>query len=325
LSFAFYRVACLLFALGFCLAVRAQNAVNTSSAATGQPGYAQQVPRVPGISTFIQGLNAGVTLSGAHNSQTGWYNVVTPAVGYTFSQRYSADASLSIYPYRQVETYNSAQPDQPQLVVHQEDLGDTLVALHAAFTPSWLRHTATASLTIPTGNRADGLSTGRVTFDFSDHMEHYIKRTGLLLDLGAGDSSGLFNRFLTNNYTSLGPLAHFQTGFVTWLPGRSYIECVAYEQLPIGDQKLYTTLNTPGRPPITVVTGSKVSEDNGFTTFLGIPLTDRLTASSYYNRSLRHGLDTVSIGITYVLRGTPRSTGMSLVDRALREAERTDR
>jgi hypothetical protein len=68
-----------------------------------------------------------------------------------------------------------------------------------------------------------------------------------------------------------------------------------------------------------------VSEDNGFTTSIAIPLTDHLTLSGYYNRSLREHLDTVSTGITSVLRGTARHRRLSLIDRALREAEGADR
>ena len=63
-----------------------------------------------------------------------------------------------------------------------------------------------------------------------------------------------------------------------------------------------------------------VSEDNGFTTFVGIPLSNYFTLSGYYNRSLRQHLDTVSFGITYVVRGTSRRK-LSMIDKALREAE----
>jgi hypothetical protein len=93
----------------------------------------------------------------------------------------------------------------------------------------------------------------------------------------------------------------------------------------MGNQTVYTTLTRPGYPDLTVVSGTGVSEDNGFTTSAGIPLTEHLTLSGYYNRSLRHRLDTVSIGVTYVLRGTPKLERSSLVDKALREAAATNR
>ena len=69
--------------------------------------------------------------------------------------------------------------------------------------------------------------------------------------------------------------------------------------------------------PTTVTT---VSEDNGFTTFLGVPLNSYVYLSGYYNRSLRQRLDTVSFGVTYILRGTSRRK-LSMIDKALREAE----
>jgi hypothetical protein len=279
------------------------------------------VPRVPGVATLFRGFNAGVTFSVVHDSYLGWYDVATPAISYTFSPHYSADASVSIYPYRLAQNQRTVVPANERLIATHADAGDTLLGLHGYFSPHALQNTLTAALTLPSGNRADGLSTGRVTFDFRDHIERYVSQTGFILDLGLGDSSGLFNRLVMDQSSTLGPIAHFQTGLSYYLPGRQYIQSVAYEQLPIGDQKLYTTVVRPGAPPMTVVTGRGVTEDNGFTTSVGIPLTEHITASGYYSRSLRLHLDTVSVGITYVFRGTPIPGRMSMIDRAIREAE----
>jgi hypothetical protein len=65
-----------------------------------------------------------------------------------------------------------------------------------------------------------------------------------------------------------------------------------------------------------------VGEDNGVTTALGIPLTPHIKLSAYYSRSFQQHLDTVSAGVTYVLRGTTVKRGLSMIDRALLEAER---
>ena len=64
-----------------------------------------------------------------------------------------------------------------------------------------------------------------------------------------------------------------------------------------------------------------MTEDNGFTTLIGIPLSSRTSLSGYYNRSLRLHLDTISVGVTFVFRGTPRPKHLSLIDRAILEAE----
>jgi hypothetical protein len=163
-----------------------------------------------------------------------------------------------------------------------------------------MSETLTPSMTLPSGDSGDGLSTGRVTWDMDSHTSFWLPRSALLLDLGGGDSTSLFNRLVTRNYTSLGYLAHFELGLMLALPCRSSFQSVAYEQLPLGDSKIYTALPGPGG--LTVASGRSVSEDNGFTSALSVPLTHRLTLQGYYNRSLRLHTDTVGMGITFVAR-----------------------
>jgi hypothetical protein len=280
--------------------------------------YAQQTETRTPAAPALNGLNAAVTLAGAHDSYVGWYNVATPALSYAFSPRYSGDLSMSIYPYR------LAPAGDGHLRFAGGDLGDMLLEAHATFAPGNYRDIATASITLPTGNRGDGLGTGRVTFDVDDRAEYsparWTGRTTFLVDIGGGDSSGLVNRLVTEDDASLGPLAQFQLGATTWLTDSIALQSIAYEQLPIGDQKTYTTVGAFGAPPRQIVTGRRVNEDNGFTTSLYIPLSAHTTLTSSYNRSLRLHLDTVSVGLTFSWKGTTRRHD-SLIDRAMREAE----
>jgi hypothetical protein len=316
---------CVPFRLAIIYTLFAVAGLTAQTPAISQPEttHLENMPEVPGLSTIFRGFNAGVTFSGVHDSSIGWYTVVTPAINYTFSQHYSVDVSTSLYPYRLVPNDNTTDAGN-RLIKTTWDAGDTWIGAHASFYPHKFQNTATASMTLPSGNRDDGLSTGRVTFDVSNHVERYFGNIGGLIDVGGGDSSALFNRLVTKDYSSLGPLAHFQAGLILWLPGRNYIQSLAYEQLPIGDQKIYTTLGDPHGmgPSTTIVSGRNVSEDNGFTTSVGIPLTEHITFSGYYNRSLRLHLDTVSTGITYVFKGTPLKRKLSQYDKALLEGER---
>lgn len=321
MSSALYRLAGFMLVLCAFGCTEAQDAGQAISHVAAEVPHLEDVPRVPGVATHWRGMNTGITFSGVHDSSTGWYTVATPAVSYSFTPRYSADASISIYPTRQVETQNPGPQQGNQFVLRVGDLGDTFVGLHATFDPRIMRNTATASFTIPTGERSAGLGAGKVTYDFSDRMEHYYKQTGFLLDMGAGNSSGLFNRLVTNNYTSVGALVHFQAGMVFWFLGNNYIQSVAYEQRPIGQQTLYSNPGPPGAPSVTVFSGSNLGRDNGVTTSMGIPLSTHITCSGYYSRSFQQNLDTVSMGLTYVFRRTPGTGRLSLIDKALREAE----
>ena len=173
------------------------------------------------MAAILRGFDGGVSFSAVHDSSIGWYNLVTPAISYTFSPHYSADASLSIYPYRLTQNPNPAVGPGQTLIPTHFDLSDTLLAFHAYFSPKALQNTLTATLTAPSGSQSDGLGTGRVTFDLRDHLERYVHQTGFIVDIGGGDSSGLFNRLVSTDYTSLGPITHFQTGLIPARPMQS--------------------------------------------------------------------------------------------------------
>lgn len=321
MSLAIDRQACVLLVVGACLCAQAQVTATPVETPAAQPEKLEQVPRVPGVGTLFRGFNAGIAYSGVHSSAIGWYSVLTPAVSYSFSRHYSADINASIYFQHLVETQIPRAAPGDFESSNENAPGDTLFGFHAAFNPSIFDYTATVYVSAPTGDTSAGLGAGKATFDFSNHAVHYVHQVGLLVDLGVGDSSSLFNSLVVRDSTSLGNLAHFQAGAIFWLPGRSYIQSTAYEQLPFGSQTVYTTLSPPGAPVRTATSISGVSEDNGETTSVAIPLTDHCTLSGYYNRSFRQHTDTVSVGLTYVLRGTPRRKGLSMIDRALREAE----
>jgi len=266
------------------------------------PPDVQDHPQVPGLSAPARGWNAGATVSGVHDSVTGWATIFTPAIGYSFNDIFSIDASIPIYMYRLAESRSTHPKPTAQLVNQRGEPGDVVLGFHAQFIPRSFQYQLTGLVTAPSGDEAYGLTTGRVTFDISNHFERTFGRITPTLEIGAGDSTTLVNRTVTKNYTSLGPLAHFQVGIgVELLRGISF-ESDAYEQLPIGDQKIYG----PSRHgKATVVTGHNVTEDNGFTNALDIPLNGHFTLSGYYSRSLRIHSDTTAIGITYVIRSGP--------------------
>ena len=267
-----------------------------------QPSATQtalDIPEVPGFAAPLHGWNGGLTISGIHDSVTGWATLATPAVGYSFNDIFSIDATIPIYFYRLADSRSTHSRPTAKLVNQRGEPGDLVLGFHAQFIPHAYQYQLTGLVTAPTGDKEYGLTTGRVTFDISNHFERTYRRITPNLEIGAGDSTTLVNRTVTKNYTSLGPLAHFQIGLSVELLRGITFESDAYEQLPIGDQKIYG----PSRNgKATVVTGHNVTEDNGFTNTLDVPLIGNFTLSGYYSRSLRIHSDTTAIGITYVLR-----------------------
>jgi hypothetical protein len=278
----------------------AQSPQQKQASTGGQPALdVQSVPGVPGLSAPLHGWNAGVAISGVHDSVTGWATIFTPAVGYSFNDVFSVEATIPIYMYRLAESRSTRPRPTAPLVNQRGEPGDVVLGFHAQFIPRLFQYQLTGLVTAPTGDEAYGLTTGRVTFDINNHFERTFGRITPNLEIGAGDSTTLVNRTVTKNYTSLGPLAHFQVGVGIELFRGMLFETDAYEQLPIGDQKIYG----PSRHGnATVVTGYHVTEDNGFINTLDVPLNNQITFSGYYSRSLRIHTDTAAVGITYVLR-----------------------
>jgi len=269
------------------------------------------LPQLPDVAPAFHGWNAGLTISGIHDSVTGWATIATPSIGYSFNDIFSIDATLPLYMYRLAESRSTRPKPDARLVNQRGEPGDVVFGLHAQFIPRFFQYQLTGAFTAPTGDEAYGLTTGRVTFDVNNHFERAFGRITPNLEIGGGDSTTLVNRTVTKNYTSLGPLAHFQIGLGIDLFRSISFETDAYEQLPIGDQKIYG----PSRNgKATVVTGHNVTEDNGFTNSLDIPFGSQFTLSGYYSRSLRIHTDTAAIGVTYVLRSSPSIEDTTLND-----------
>ncbi|MBS1798218.1 MAG: hypothetical protein JSS95_00180 [Acidobacteria bacterium] len=275
----------------------------TSSSSTGAMiAPARNPSKTPGVFA-LQRFNGGVTLSSFHESLTGWSTLMMPAVSYTINDTFSVDASIPIYFFRLAESTKAHPKPNNLLVAQRGELGDAVFALHGQFLPKLFIYESTFSFTAPTGDQDYPLTTGRVTFDLNNHFERTFGRLTPVLEIGAGDTTTLINREVTKTYTSLGPLAHFEVGCGIMLFRNLSFETDAYEQLPIGDQKIYSAYRK-GHPII--VTGFNVTEDNGFISTFDVPLDHRTTFSSYYSRSLRRSVDTVGVSMTFLLRGAPQ-------------------
>jgi hypothetical protein len=286
-------------------ASQAGSPVNTPAT---QAAAASPTPRVPGlISRWSKGFNAGFTFTGLHDSGTGYSTLFTVDAAYSFNDTYSVDVDFPLYLYRLAPSLAPNPPPSQLLVPLQGDPGDVTVGMHGQWINRVFDYLGTFSFTAPTGDESYGLSTGRFTVDYTNHFEHAFGIVTPDIEIGVGDSNSLANSTITEDYTSLGPLAHFQAGASVDIFRGTTFSADAYEQLPLGDQKIYQSVRH-GRTFVTEVTGANVSEDNGFITSLDIPLDRRTTLSGYYSRSLRLRADMAAASITYTFRAAPPET-----------------
>ncbi len=281
------------------------------------PTRESEVPDVPGLSNTLHGFNAGITFAGIHDDYTGWATLVTPAMGYSFNHRFTVDVSVPIYFFR-LEPSTAARPKPKSLLVQERgEVGDVVLAGHMLVDPGLYQYQFTVAIALATGPQKNGLTTGRTSFDFTNHFERPFGRITPSFDIGMGNTTTLINRVNLKDYSSLGPLSHYQAGIGVSLPFGASFGAEFYEQLPVGDQKIYGVPKGKNKPP---VIGFNITEDNGLINSLDIPVRDHMTFSGFYSHSTRFRSDSVSIGFTFVLRGAPAPTAESDFELLLRQA-----
>ena len=79
--------------------------------------------------------NAGLTISGFHESTTGWATLTMPAAGYTINDTFAIDAAIPIYMYRLAESRSTRPRVNAQLINQRGEPGDVIIGFHAQFIP----------------------------------------------------------------------------------------------------------------------------------------------------------------------------------------------
>jgi hypothetical protein len=261
-----------------------------------------------------RGFTFTTSASGNHDSASGWASILDSSVRYDFSRVFGMELGVPYYMSHtgfdtsRVVGLNQSMP----LVTSYNSLGDMYLTLHLAAPDTWFSYSSTITGTAPTGDTSTAISTGRATFDFNNHFEHGLTLFTPYIEIGIGNTSTLVNRGgrllkITRPYTTLGPLSHYKAGGTfDFLKIFSFDAC-GYEDLPIGDQKVYartTKLKTlkNGRTvqgKRTVSTGQGIVEDNGLSGGLTLNLGQHLALTGGYQRSLRQSLDIVAFGVSY--------------------------
>ena len=247
------------------------------------------------------GFNASMLSSGLHDQQLGWAGFLQPAISWRFNHIFSADVTVPYYFYRLAYTYKNGVELNKPLSAHSNEIGDTTIAAHAELHHKWLSETFTPAFNAPTGDARYGLGTGRVTYVVMNDDEAAWRSSTLDLQLGVGDTSDLVNRRVERNYVTLGTLAYFQSGILQAVSRHMNLLADVYEQLPIGNQKIYTDAERKDKK-VAVQSANSNAEDNGFTATLDIPASGHVDLTAYGNRSFRLQDTTIGVTITFSLR-----------------------
>lgn len=302
-----YAWALLLFMMSAYASAQAIAAGSSSDGGSGSATASTNGAGPKGIVPDITGFNASLGATSQHDSSGGWASILTPGVAYRFNSIFSLDASVPIYADIQVEanTGTKAKPVYTTVTKHGVP-GDASIAAQLDTHASLLDYTGTVTLGLPSGNTAYGIGTGKVTGDLNNHFEKSLGVFSPDIELGIGNSNSLIGRRIRKNYTSLGPLAHFQAGTSIDLPLNMSFDVEAYEELPLNQSTIYS-ITGAGRKKANKTAATNSAEDNGFNTSLDVPVGPHITFSGFFNRSVRTNDDIAGLSATFLLKSRGES------------------
>ena len=267
-----------------------------------------------------KGFSSYTNLSQSYDSSSNWTSTIDSTISYSFNRVFGISVGAPFYvAYNQPlftssTTTQTSTSTQTAPISGYNAMGDLRFGLRFATPTPILKYVVTLTGTAPTGDTSIGLSTGRFTGDFNNHLELDLGRLSPMLELGLANTSTLVNA-VRRPYTTLGMLSHYKAGLGIPLGKRLNFEFAGYENLPLGLQKLYSQEfnRGPGSIPSSngkgkslpiyeqaaAIIGNGFTEDNGFSTGLNADLGRRVDMGFTYDRSARQQLDTIEFSLGF--------------------------
>ena len=242
LKFGFHRskLIFILALLGFCPLALAQSPIPAANAG------------------FTPGWTLGTRFEGSESADGGVYDLGS-AFGYNFSRHFGVDAGV---PFYFVSTPSSIKKNNPGAVAGI-GVGAFFTDFRWNYPGNFLNYSPVIHLTAPTGDTKKGFSTGHVTSNLVNHIDHAFGSFSPFLDAGVGntvmDTRSFHRPFITSGYN-----AQFNGG-LEYDPGKFSFSVSAYAVAPWGDQTVFSRVFRCGSAA-TCTAGGKSNDRKSYTT-----------------------------------------------------------
>src|SRR5437870_1767677 len=242
------------------------------------------------------------TFQGSTN-ELGQVMKLDTTVGYDFTRHFGVDFGVPFYFVSASSTETSSGGTS------HNGIGDAYAEIRATFNNPLLNYATVLTGAAPTGDTKAGLSTGRATFDWTNHFDKGVLGLRPFVNVGVANTIS-DTTFFTRPFTTLGMNTH-EEGGVSWsvFPfvrvGASY-----YAIEPWGTQKVFSkfrpSVNTVNAPPkmgrshgpfqnaLETIGTSDLTRDNGFSAWVSGRAFNLLDLELGYERSVKYDLNTVS-------------------------------
>ena len=247
------------------------------------------------------GWSSYVEFAGTTNSD-GQLFLIQPSVGYTFTQHFGMDVGLPLYFVHASSTNTGG--------VSGSGVGNPSVDLRWKFLGPKVNYGSVFTGAAPLGDSKLGLSTGRATFDWTNHFDHSFNEVTPFLEAGLSNTTSDSREFL-RPYTTLGFNTHFRGGMQVNAWKSAGIGAAGYYILPFGDQTVFSRVSGASGNAASASHGrsfqynqqttgtASIAVDNGFQAWVDASLNRYLNAELGYTRSVHYALNSVSFSLGF--------------------------
>jgi len=244
------------------------------------------------------GWTSYVQFGGSTNTD-GQIFQLNSSVGYTFTKHFGIDVGIPVYFVHASSTTG----------VSGSGVGNPFADLRWKVLNPAVNYISGLTGSAPLGNSKLGLSTGRATFDWTNHFDHSFAMVTPFVEAGLSNTTSDSLLFV-RPYTTLGMNGHFLGGARIAIWKRISVGGSLYDIAPFGNQTVFSRVaGTPASPASShghgfqttqQTTGSAViARDNGFSVFAIYSPNTVIDTELGYTRSVHYDLDTVSFSLGF--------------------------
>lgn len=271
-----------------------------------------------------RGQSRGFVFYGRFQSSAnsvGWVSRLDTSAGYNLDSHVSILAGVPIYFVHPSSSTTAATGARSA-----NGMGDVYGQLRLTLANPAINFISTLTATAPTGDQADGFSTGKVTVDWSNYFDRSFGRITPFAEVGLANSTS-DALFFVRPYISSGFVAHAQGGARYRLARAVSAAGSFYAIEPSGQQTVVSRVApansgsvTPGNSKgkkdqgvfatSNTTTGTAdIARDHGFSAWLQLTPASPLSFYAGYTRSVPYDLDTFFIGVGVSLGNVFRHGG----------------
>ncbi len=245
------------------------------------------------------GFTAFAAFGGTANSEGQIYDVVG-SVGYDFTSHFGTDAGVPFYFIRAASSAGGGSSN---------GIGDPFVDFRLKFPNELVNFGSKLTGFAPLGDSSKGLSTGRATFDWTNHFDHSFSRLTPFVNAGIANTT-VSTAMFVRPYTTLGFNAHVEGGGTYDLGRYVKLGASGYDIAPTGQQTVFSRV--PGNGQLQhgrsfngnqqTKGSADIARDDGFSTWLDATPGRVVNLELAFTRSMHFDLNSVSFTIGFNLK-----------------------